>query len=126
MSNIPENLKYTKEHEWIRVKDNDTAIIGITDYAQENLGDVTFVELPEVDQSFDIGESFGVVESVKTASDLYLPVSGSIVEINQSIEDTPENINTDPYGDGWLIKIKISNLTDLENLLSASDYQKII
>lgn len=125
MSAIPEDLKYTKDHEWLMLNADGTATIGITDYAQESLGDVTFVELPETGESFDQGETFGVVESVKAASDLYMPVSGEIVEINEELNDAPELVNQSPYDSAWMVKIKPSNPEELEQLMSASDYASI-
>lgn len=125
MSNIPAELKYSKDHEWVKLLDDNTALIGITDYAQSSLGDVTFVELPGEGDSFAKGDSFGVVESVKAASDIYMPVDGEVLEINQPLEDSPELINQDPYGDGWIIKFKINDPAGLDGLLSASDYEPL-
>lgn len=125
MSNIPAELKYSKDHEWIKLLDDNTALIGITDYAQSSLGDVTFVELPGEGDSFAKGDSFSVVESVKAASDIYLPVDGEVLEINQPLEDSPELINQDPYGEGWIIKFKINDPAGLDGLLSASDYEPL-
>ena len=122
MSTIPAELKYSKDHEWIKLLDDNTALIGITDFAQTSLGDVTFVELPGEGDSFAKGDSFSVVESVKAASDIYLPVDGEILEINSPLEDSPELINQDPYGDGWLAKFKITDASGLSDLLSAEDY----
>ncbi len=119
---VPENLQYTRSHEWVRVED-DVATIGITDHAQEELGDVVFVELPEAGATFEAGDSFGAVESVKAVSDLYSPVSGEVVEVNSALEDAPEKINDDPYGEGWILKLRAS---DTGGLLSASDYEKVI
>jgi len=119
---VPENLQYTRSHEWVRVED-DVATIGITDHAQEELGDVVFVELPEAGATFEAGDSFGAVESVKAVSDLYAPVSGEVVEINSALEDAPEKINDDPYGEGWILKLRAC---DTGGLLSASDYEKVI
>lgn len=124
MSDIPADLKYTKDHEWLRI-DGDEATVGITDHAQEQLGDVTFVELPEEGASFEQGEEFGVVESVKAASDLYMPVSGEVTEVNRELENTPEVVNTDPYGEAWMIKIKLSDTAQIEALLSAADYEPL-
>lgn len=121
MSKIPAELKYTKDHEWLRI-DGDTAVIGITDYAQTSLGDVTFVELPDEGDSFEKGDSFSVVESVKAASDIYLPFDGEVLEVNSSLEDTPEQVNQDPYGDGWIAKFKVSDVSALADLLSAEEY----
>ena len=106
MSNVPTNLKYTSDHEWLNAEDKNCCIIGITDHAQDSLGDVTFVELPEVGKTFSKGDVFGVVESVKAASDLFMPVGGQIQEINENLSDSPENLNQNPYGDGWLVKVK--------------------
>ena len=123
--NVPENLLYTKEHEWLMVK-GDIGVIGITHFAQEQLGDVVFVELPPANSNIIQGNSFGVVESVKTVSDLYSPVSGSVLEVNLNLNETPEDVNTHPYGDGWIVKIKINNLNDLEQLLSAKQYNNLL
>ncbi|HEX5700917.1 MAG TPA: glycine cleavage system protein GcvH [Rubrobacter sp.] len=120
--NIPENLQYTKSHEWVRM-DGDTATIGITDHAQDELGDVVFVELPDAGATFDAGESFGTVESVKAVSDLYTPVGGEVVEVNTALEDAPENINEDPYGEGWIVKLRT---TDEPDLLSPQEYEKVV
>lgn len=122
MSDIPSDLKYTKQHEWVRVE-GDLATVGITDYAQESLGDITFIELPNVGDSIEAHESLGVIESVKAASDIYMPVGGEITEINESLEDAPENANNDPYGEGWIVKIKLSAPSDLDALLDASAYE---
>ncbi len=123
--NIPSDLKYTKDHEWIKI-DGDLITIGITDFAQSELGDIVYVEVETVDETLDIEEVFGTVEAVKTVSDLFLPVSGEIIEFNESLEDEPEKVNTDPYGEGWMIKVKCSDITQLDNLLSADDYKNII
>ena len=123
--NIPSDLKYTKDHEWIKV-DGDIITVGIIDFAQSELGDIVYVEVETVDESLDVDEVFGTVEAVKTVSDLFLPVSGEIIEFNDSLEDEPEKVNSDPYGDGWMIKVKCSDLSQLDNLLSAEDYKKII
>jgi glycine cleavage system H protein len=120
--NIPEDLQYTKSHEWVRIE-GDTATIGITDHAQDELGDVVFVELPDEGATFDAGESFGTVESVKAVSDLYTPVGGEVVEINSSLEDAPENINEDPYGEGWIVKLRT---TDEPDLLSPEEYERVV
>ncbi len=122
---FPKDLKYTKEHEWIKVEGN-MATIGITDYAQDSLGDVVYVELPQEGATVTKHEAFGVVESVKAVSDLYSPVSGSVSEVNDAIIDSPEAINEDPYGDAWMIKVDVSNKSELSDLLSAEDYQKFI
>jgi glycine cleavage system H protein len=120
--NIPEDLQYTKSHEWVRIE-GDTATIGITDHAQDELGDIVFVELPEEGDAFDAGESFGTVESVKAVSDLYAPVGGEVVEVNSALEDAPENINEDPYGEGWIVKLRT---TDEADLLSPEEYEKVV
>ena len=120
--NIPEDLQYTKSHEWVRIE-GDTATIGITDHAQDELGDLVFVELPEEGDTFDAGESFGTVESVKAVSDLYTPVGGEVVEVNSALEDAPENINEDPYGEGWIVKLRT---TDEADLLSPEEYEKVV
>lgn len=125
MSTIPEDLKYTKEHEWIRI-DGDTAVIGITDYAQESLGDITYVELPEQGETRDQHDAFGVVESVKAASDLYMPISGEVLERNQSLDDTPETVNSDPFGEGWMVKVRISDPAQIDDLLDAAAYGKLL
>jgi glycine cleavage system H protein len=119
---IPDDLQYTRSHEWVRTED-DTATIGITDHAQEELGDVVFVELPEVGATLDAGDSFGTVESVKAVSDLYTPVRGEVVEVNSSLEDAPEKINDDPYGEGWIVKLRTSAEADL---LSPEEYEKVV
>lgn len=125
MSEVPQNLLYTKDHEWVR-QEGELLIVGITDYAQESLGDITYVELPEVDSQFASADTFGVVESVKAASDLYLPVGGTVVEKNESLESTPETLNQDPYKDGWLIKIRPDDSAELESLLSPEAYKEQI
>ena len=122
MSQIPSELRYRESHEWVRDKGNGTAVVGISDHAQEALGDMVFVELPEPGMSYDQGEACAVVESVKAASDIYAPVSGEIIEANGALEDSPELVNSDPYGDGWLFRIQLSNTAELEGLLSAEDY----
>jgi len=123
--NIPENLKYTEEHEWIKV-DGDTATVGITDFAQSELGDIVYVEVETVGEKLDKGEVFGTVEAVKTVSDIYMPVGGEVIEKNEQLDDAPELINKDPYDEGWIIKVKITNSDELNNLLSAEDYKKLI
>ena len=123
--NIPSELSYTKDHEWIRVE-GDVAIIGITDFAQGELGDIVYVEVETVDETMDREEVFGTVEAVKTVSDLFLPVSGEIIEFNEALEDEPEKVNTDPYGEGWMVKVKISEPSEIDDLLSASDYKALI
>jgi len=123
--NTPSELKYTKDHEWIKVE-GDTATIGITDYAQGELGDIVFVDVATVDEELNEGDVFGSVEAVKTVSDLYLPVSGTVLEVNPDLEDQPELLNTDPYGKGWIIKLKVSDAADLSTLLSAEEYQEVV
>ena len=119
---VPEELQYTKTHEWVRTE-GDTATIGVTDFAQEELGDIVFVELPEEGATLDAGDSFGTLESVKAVSDLYTPVGGEVVEINEALNDSPEKINEDPYGEGWIVKLRVSDEGDL---LSASDYEQLL
>jgi len=123
--NIPAELKYTKDHEWVKIE-GDLATVGITDFAQSELGDIVYVEVETVDETLDAEEIFGSVEAVKTVSDLILPLSGEIIEFNESLEDEPEKVNTDPYGDGWMIKLKPSDLSQLDDLLSAEDYKTLI
>ena len=123
--NIPSELKYTKDHEWVSIKGN-IATIGITDFAQGELGDIVYVEVETVDETLDAEEIFGTVEAVKTVSDLFLPLSGEIIEFNKALEDEPEKVNTDPYGDGWMIKLEFSDTSELESLLSAADYEALI
>ena len=122
---LPNHLLYTKEHEWIEFKD-DLAIVGITDYAQSQLGDVIFVEFPEIGANLDIGSSFGEIEAVKTVSDLFAPISGNVISINDEIENTPDLVNTDPYGEGWLIKISPTKNEQKEELMDADEYKKFI
>jgi glycine cleavage system H protein len=119
---VPDDLQYTKSHEWVRTE-GDTATIGITEHAQEELGDVVFVELPDEGATIDAGESFGTVESVKAVSDLYAPVGGEVVEVNSSLEDAPEKINDDPYGEGWIVRLRTSEEADL---LSPEEYEKLV
>ncbi|WP_085447213.1 glycine cleavage system protein GcvH [Magnetofaba australis] len=118
---IPADLRYTKEHEWVRME-GDEAVVGITAFAAEQLGDVVFVELPEVGASLEANGTFGVVESVKSVSDLYVPISGEVVAINEALSDSPEQVNEAPYGDGWMIRIKVANPADVESLLDAAAY----
>lgn len=122
---IPENLKYTKDHEWIKVEGNQ-AIIGITDFAQGELGDIVFIEIETIDETLEKEEVFGTVEAVKTVSDLFMPVSGKVLEVNAKLEDAPELVNKDPYGDGWMIKISISNPAELDSLLTPAQYKELI
>ena len=120
----PNNLKYTKDHEWINI-DGDYAIVGITNFAQKELGDIVFVEIESLDQEIKSGEVFGSVEAVKTVSDLFMPMTGEIIEINQKIIDNPELVNSDPYGEGWMVKIKILDSNEVENLLDLKSYEEI-
>ena len=122
---IPDNLSYTKEHEWISIEDN-IATVGISDYAQSELGDIVFVEMPNIDDVFDKNDVFGTIEAVKTLADLFLPVSGKIIEINESLESSPELVNSSPYNDGWLVKIEVGDTTELEDLLNSKDYKNLI
>lgn len=122
--NTPENLKYTKDHEWVRVEDT-TGYIGITDYAQGELGDIIYLDVTTVGETIGQGEAFGTIEAVKTVSDCYMPVSGKILDFNSSINDNPAIVNKDPYGEGWIIKIEISNPSDLDSLISAEEYKKL-
>ena len=123
--NIPENLKYTKDHEWIIV-DGDIATIGITDFAQSELGDIVFVEVDTEGESLDSEEVFGTVEAVKTVSDLFMPLKGKVIEFNKNLEDSPELINSSPYEDGWIIKSTVSDVSEIDNLLSADEYKNLI
>jgi glycine cleavage system H protein len=125
MPNTPEELSYTKDHEWVRVK-GDKATVGITDYAQQQLGDVVYVELPRVGDSFEAGEPFGSVESVKAVSEIYMPVTGKVVEVNPSLNDSPEKVNEDPYGEGWMIAVSVDNPAQVDGLLSAAEYEDYI
>ena len=123
--NIPEELKYTKDHEWISIE-GDVATVGITDFAQRELGDIVYVEVETVGETLDADEVFGTVEAVKTVSDLFLPVSGEIIEFNEGLEDTPEDVNADPYSKGWMIKLKVSNIGDIDQLLDSNQYRGLI
>ncbi|MDN3674832.1 glycine cleavage system protein GcvH [Flavobacterium branchiarum] len=123
--NIPANLKYTKDHEWVSIE-GDVATVGITHFAQKELGDIVYVEVETLDQTLDKDEVFGTVEAVKTVSDLFLPLSGEIIAFNENLESAPETVNSDPYGDGWMIKIKISNTSELDSLLSDEAYKELI
>ena len=123
--NFPSELKYTKDHEWVRIE-GDVAIVGITDFAQGELGDIVYVEVETVDETLEREEIFGTVEAVKTVSDLFLPLSGVIIEFNESLEDEPEKVNTDPYGEGWMVKIRFSDASQVEDLLSAGKYSELI
>ena len=122
MANVPEDLHYSKDHEWVRV-DGGEAIIGITDYAQNSLGDVVYVELPKVGDEFAASEAFGSVESVKAVSEVFIPVAGTVSKINESLADEPETVNTDPYGAGWMIRVKMSNPGEVDSLLTAAEYE---
>ncbi len=123
--NIPEELKYTEEHEWVRIEDN-IAIVGITDFAQRELGDIVYLEIDTLDSQIDSNEVFGTVEAVKTVSDLFMPIAGKVIEVNPNLEDKPELVNEDPYGEGWIIKIDISEQSQIDSLLSPSDYKNLI
>jgi glycine cleavage system H protein len=122
---IPEELKYTKDHEWVKIE-GDVATVGITDFAQSELGDIVYVDVDTLDETVEADEVFGSVEAVKTVSDLFMPVTGEIVEFNEELEDAPESVNTDPYGRGWMIKVKVSDVSEIENLLDAEGYKTII
>ncbi len=123
--NIPSNLKYTKDHEWVLVE-GDVATIGITDFAQKELGDIVYVEVETLDQTLKQDEVFGTVEAVKTVSDLFLPLSGEIIEFNDALESDPEKVNSDPYGDGWMVKVRFSDAAEIETLLSSEAYKALI
>ncbi|MFN7676873.1 glycine cleavage system protein GcvH [Flavobacterium sp.] len=123
--NIPSNLKYTKDHEWVLIE-GEVATVGITDFAQKELGDIVYVEVETLDQTLDKDEVFGTVEAVKTVSDLFLPLSGEIFEFNDDLEANPESVNTDPYGKGWMVKVKIANTAEIEELLSSDAYKQLI
>jgi len=122
MANVPDNLHYSKDHEWVRVE-NGVAIVGITDHAQEQLGDVVYVELPKAGESFSANESFGSVESVKAVSEIFTPISGEIAEVNESLTDEPEKVNKDPYGEGWMIKVKMGTPGEVDSLLTGAEYE---
>ena len=122
MANVPENLHYSKDHEWVRVE-GDTAVIGITDHAQNALGDVVYIELPKAGETFAANESFGSVESVKAVSEVFTPISGAVTDANASLADEPEKVNQDPYGEGWMIKIKMSSPGEVDSLLAAAEYE---
>ncbi len=123
--NTPSNLKYTKDHEWVKVEGN-VVTVGITDFAQGELGDIVYVEVDSLDETLDSEAVFGTVEAVKTVSDLFMPVAGEIIEFNESLENEPEKVNEDPYGDGWMIKIRVTDSTELDSLLSSEDYKSLI
>ena len=126
MSEIPNNLLYTDSHEWVLDNGDGTVTVGITDHAQEALGDVVFVELPEAGRELDAGDEFGVIESVKAASDLYSPLAGEVVEVNEALEDSPETVNDSPYGEGWILKLQLADQSDLESLMSAEAYSDLV
>jgi glycine cleavage system H protein len=122
MANVPEDLHYSKDHEWVRVE-GDVAIVGITDYAQNSLGDVVYLELPKAGEEFAANESFGSVESVKAVSEMFSPVSGKVAEVNEALNDEPEKVNGDPYGEGWMIKVRMSSPGEVDSLLTAAEYE---
>ena len=123
--NVPQSLKYTKEHEWVR-EDGDTVTVGITDHAQGELGDIIFVEFPEIGKEIERDEPFGTIEAVKTVADLFAPISGTVTEINEKLDDSPESVNQDPYGDGWMVKVSVSEADELDNLMSSDQYREMI
>lgn len=123
--NIPAELKYTKDHEWIRLE-GETAYVGITDFAQHELGDIVFVDVDTVDETLDAEETFGTIEAVKTSSEMLMPVAGTVVEFNEALADAPETVNNDPYGEGWIIKVQVTNAADIDALLSAEAYKELI
>ena len=125
MANIPENLRYSKDHEWVLVA-GDVATLGITDYAQQSLGDVVYIDMPRVGDSFDTHESFGSVESVKAVSEIFTPLAGEIVEVNDGLNDTPESVNSDPYGAGWMVKIRMKNSGEADRMMSAVEYEEYL
>jgi glycine cleavage system H protein len=125
MANVPEGLYYSKDHEWLRVE-GETGTVGITDHAQHSLGDVVFVELPKAGETFEAHATFGSVESVKAVSELFLPVAGEVTEVNESLNDEPEKVNNDPYGDGWMLRVRLSNRGEVDSLLSAAEYEDYI
>jgi len=125
MANVPEGLYYSKDHEWLRVE-GETGTVGITDHAQHSLGDVVYVELPKTGETFAAHDTFGSVESVKAVSELFLPIAGEVTEVNESLADEPEKVNTDPYGDGWMLRVKLSNRGEVDSLLSAAEYEDYI
>jgi len=123
--NIPSELKYTKDHEWVKIE-GDIAVVGITDFAQRELGDIVYVDVETLDETVDKDEVFGTVEAVKTVSDLIMPLTGEVIEFNEDLQDNPEAVNTDPYGSGWMIKVKIGNSNEIDNLLSADAYKEVV
>lgn len=124
--NFPENLRYTEEHEWVRLAEDGTATVGITDFAQSELGDIVYIEIETEGEELDANEVFGSIEAVKTVSDLFLPVAGTVTEVNEKLEDAPETVNEDPYGEGWLIKMQVADIADIETLLTVEAYKKLI
>ncbi|MFI6446765.1 glycine cleavage system protein GcvH [Kitasatospora sp. NPDC050543] len=126
MANVPQDLKYSKDHEWVRSLNKERVRIGITDFAQKQLGDIVYVELPKVDDTFDFSEPIGSIESVKAVSEVYTPVSGKIAAVNETLNDSPEETNTDPYGEGWLVELTLSNPKELDELLSAAEYEQYV
>lgn len=122
---LPQDLKYTKEHEWVKVN-GETVTVGITDHAQDQLGDIIFVEFPDLDEEIEKDESFGTIEAVKTVADLFAPISGTVTEINETLEDSPESVNTDPYGAGWFVKVSIADAGELDELMTAEQYGELI
>ena len=126
MSQVPEDLRYTKDHEWVRIHEGGTAEIGITDYAQESLGDITFVEFPASGENFTGGDTFGVVESVKAASDLFMPIDAEVISVNEDVDSEPELLNSDPYSKGWLLKVRVSDPSQIDDLLDAAAYSELI
>jgi glycine cleavage system H protein len=120
--NFPENLKYTEDHEWVKLEGN-IGTIGVTDHAQGELGDIVYIDIPEADATVNAGDSFGTIEAVKTVAEMYAPVSGKLVEVNSKLNDAPETVNSDPYGEGWIVKIELSNLAELDNLMDAATYK---
>lgn len=125
MANVPENLQYSKDHEWLRVE-GDTGTVGITDHAQNALGDVVYVDLPKVGETFAAHDTFGSVESVKAVSELYLPVGGEVTEVNESLQDEPEKVNTDPYGEGWMVRVRLADKGEVDRLLTAAEYEDFL
>jgi len=123
--NFPDNLRYTKDHEWLRIENNE-AYVGITSFAQSELGDIVYIDIDSEGEQLEKEEVFGSVEAVKTVSDLFMPINGEVLEFNEKLEDNPELINSDPFGEGWIIKISVSDVSDLENLLSSADYEKLV
>lgn len=123
---FPADLRYTEEHEWVRLDEDGTATVGITDFAQSELGDIVYIEIESEGEEFGANEIFGTIEAVKTVSDLFLPIAGTVIEVNDSLEDAPETVNSDPYGDGWLIKMQVADAADFESLLTVEAYKELI